>query len=66
VNLRSTTLLSFSTLETITKSHKCNIFEGIFNELLELKKRDMTSVMEIMTRGGSMMNVIGATELPDE
>jgi hypothetical protein len=53
-------------LETVTKAHKCKIFEGIFNRLLALKTRDMTSVMEIMARGGSVMNVIGATELPDE
>jgi hypothetical protein len=26
----------------------------------------MTSVVEIMARGGSVMNVIGAMELPDE
>jgi hypothetical protein len=58
--------VEFSKLETVTKAHKCKIFEGIFNQLLALKTRDMTSVVEIMTRGGSMMNVIGATELPDE
>jgi hypothetical protein len=40
--------------------------EGIFNQLIALKTRNMTSVMEIMTRGGSMMNRKGATELPDE
>jgi hypothetical protein len=66
VNLRSATLLRFSKLETVTKAHKCKIFEGIFNRLLALKTRDMTSVMEIMARGGSVMNVIGAMELPDE
>jgi hypothetical protein len=66
VNLRSTTLLSFSKLETVTKGHKCKIFEGIFNRLLALKTRDMTSFVAIMTRGASMMSVIGTTELPDE
>jgi hypothetical protein len=40
--------------------------EGIFNQLLALKTRNLTSVMAIMTRGGSMMNGKGATELPDE
>jgi hypothetical protein len=53
-------------LETVTKSHKCKIFEGIFNRLLALKNRDMIEVVEIMTWGGGIMNVIGATELPDE
>jgi hypothetical protein len=66
VNLRSPTLLSFSKLETVTKAHKCKIFEGIFNQILALKTRDMTSIVEIMTRSGSMMKVIGATKLPDE
>jgi hypothetical protein len=40
--------------------------EGIFNQLLALKTRDMTSIVAIMTRGGSMMNEKGATKLPDE
>jgi hypothetical protein len=40
--------------------------EGIFNQLLALKTRNMTSVMAIMTDGGSMMNGKGGTELPDE
>jgi len=53
-------------LETITKDHKFIIFEGIFNQLLALKTRDMTLVMEIMAWGRSVMNVIGAMELLDE
>jgi hypothetical protein len=66
VNLCSASLLSFSKLETVTKAHKCKIYEGIFNRLLALKTRDITSVMAIMAQGGSMMNVIGVTELSDE
>ena len=66
MNLRNASLLSFSKLETVTKAHKGNIFEGVFNRLMALKKREMTSVVAIIARGGNMMNVIGATELPDE
>ena len=33
---------------------------------MALKIRDMVSVMEIMTCGGGMISVVGATELPDE
>jgi hypothetical protein len=41
-------------------------FESIFNRLLALKTRDMVSVMEIMTWGGSIINMIGAMEQPDK
>ena len=53
-------------LETVTKAHKCKIFESIFNSLLALKIRDMTLVVAIMPRGGGIMNMIGTMEFPDE
>jgi len=40
-------------------------FEIIFNRLLALKTRDMVLVVEIMTWGGGIINMIGTMEHPD-